>query len=116
MPATTASGHVQEVLSSNLALSASREYGYFSLLEAPDTMIEPEMLEKFRTSFAFDEKEKLLGCKSYPHSILNATLIVCGRFSWLYLPTAPSLWQTVHFVELFLVPFLRSTDFENDGQ
>ncbi|KAF7792479.1 hypothetical protein EIP86_003520 [Pleurotus ostreatoroseus] len=76
MPATTASGHVQEVLSSNLSLSVSKEYGYFSLLETPETTVEPEMIDKFRTSFAFDEKERLLGC--FPGYIFRL-LPVFGR-------------------------------------
>ncbi|TDL28861.1 UDP-Glycosyltransferase/glycogen phosphorylase [Rickenella mellea] len=59
---------VQEVVSpltpslafpSNNAGNASTELGY-SVLETKDAA-EPEMIEKFRTAFAFDEKEPLLG-------------------------------------------------------
>ena len=60
---------VSEVFSSNhLSLSTSRssgEFGYFSVLETPDSLVDEETIEKFKTSFAFDDKEKLLGCKSF---------------------------------------------------
>lgn len=35
-------------------------------METPDSMVDPEAAEKFRTSFAFDDKEKLLGCAFFP--------------------------------------------------
>lgn len=41
------------------ASRASGEFGYFSLLEAPDTIIDADVAEKFRTTFAFDEKGKV---------------------------------------------------------
>jgi sterol 3beta-glucosyltransferase len=34
----------------------------FSVLETPDVTIDPEVSEKFHNSFAFDERETLLGC------------------------------------------------------
>jgi hypothetical protein len=37
------------------------ELGY-SVLEAPDSALDTEMIEKFQASFAFDDKERLLGC------------------------------------------------------
>jgi sterol 3beta-glucosyltransferase len=68
--------HVQEVYSTiaqsppttttlstitqELPLRSGNDLG-FSILEAPEAPA--EMVEKFRTTFAFDEKEKLLGCK-----------------------------------------------------
>ena len=58
---------VTEVYSSgtqqSLAASQSQgtELGY-SVLETPDSAIDPEIIEKFQASFAFDDKERLLGC------------------------------------------------------
>jgi sterol 3beta-glucosyltransferase len=60
---------VSEVLSHHqLSMSTSRssgDFGYFSILETPESLMDEDTIEKFRTSFAFDEKEKLLGCKLY---------------------------------------------------
>ena len=60
---------VTEVYSSgthqSLTSSHGQELGY-SVLETPDSAIDPEMLEKFQTSFAFDDKERLLGCPCSP--------------------------------------------------
>lgn len=47
---------------SNATTGAQNDLGY-SILEAPDS-IDPEIVEKFRSSFAFDERETLLGCTS----------------------------------------------------
>jgi sterol 3beta-glucosyltransferase len=44
-------------------LHAQSDLG-FSMLETPDSRIDPEILERFSTSFAFDEREMLLGCES----------------------------------------------------
>ena len=56
---------VTEVYSSgthqSMASSQGTELGY-SVLEAPDSAIDPEMIEKFQALFAFDDKEKLFGC------------------------------------------------------
>lgn len=35
----------------------------FSILETPDWEVEAEMAGKFRNDFAFDERERLLGCE-----------------------------------------------------
>jgi sterol 3beta-glucosyltransferase len=43
------------------ASSQGAELGY-SVLETPDSAIDPEMIEKFQALFAFDDKEKLFGC------------------------------------------------------
>ncbi|KAI1797585.1 UDP-Glycosyltransferase/glycogen phosphorylase [Ganoderma leucocontextum] len=59
---------VTEIVSSR-ASSASRptsasvsgDFGFFSILETPDTMVDSETVEKFRQAFAFDDKENLLG-------------------------------------------------------
>ncbi len=59
----SATGDVSEVLTSSMSPSSSRfgEFGFFSILEKPITLLDPETVEKFRTTFAFDEKETLLG-------------------------------------------------------
>nr|GAT43674.1 UDP-glucose:sterol glycosyltransferase [Mycena chlorophos] len=53
----------------------------FSVLETPDTAIDPEMTEKFRNVFAYDEKETLLG---YFPGYIFRLLPVPGR---LYIST-----------------------------
>lgn len=56
---------VTEVYSSgthqSMTLSQGAELGY-SILETPNSAIDPEIIEKFQASFAFDDKERLLGC------------------------------------------------------
>lgn len=37
----------------------------FSILETPDMSADAETTDKFRTVFAYDEKENLLGCRSF---------------------------------------------------
>ncbi|KAI0095265.1 glycosyltransferase family 1 protein [Irpex rosettiformis] len=79
MPAGTTGG-VSEVLTTTPSLPptsrSSGEYGFFSMLEAPESTVDVEVEEKFRSSFAFDEKEKLLGC--FPGYIFRL-LPVYGR-------------------------------------
>ena len=67
MPAVT------EVVSSRTSSSNSRdagsasvsgEFGFFSILETPETTVDPETADKFRQAFAFDDKENVLGSKS----------------------------------------------------
>ncbi|KAF8649852.1 hypothetical protein AX16_005615 [Volvariella volvacea WC 439] len=53
----------------------------FSILETPNTVVDPEMIEKFRTAFAYDDKETLLG---YFPGYLFRLLPVFGR---LYVST-----------------------------
>ena len=64
---SSSSATVSEVLSSrHLSMSTSGsggDFGFFSILETPESIVDEETIEKFRTSFAFDEKEKLLGCR-----------------------------------------------------
>ncbi|KAI0724242.1 hypothetical protein C8T65DRAFT_733888 [Cerioporus squamosus] len=60
---------VTEVVSSRASSSSrpttstsiSGDFGYFSILEMPETTVDEETAEKFRQAFAFDEKENLLG-------------------------------------------------------
>jgi sterol 3beta-glucosyltransferase len=56
---------VTEVYSSGTQHSTGSNHGPelgYSVLEAPDSTIDAEMIEKFQVSFAFDDKERLLGC------------------------------------------------------
>jgi sterol 3beta-glucosyltransferase len=63
--------HVKEVYSSAVSspgpMATSRSPGTtdlaFSILETPDSMVDHETTEKFRSAFAYDEKETLLGCR-----------------------------------------------------
>lgn len=76
---STSVGGVSEVYSSTTMSSesasggASSEMGY-SVLETPETAVDQESTDKFRTAFAFDDKEALLGCKLFVPS-LSQTLI-----------------------------------------
>ena len=59
---------VTEVFSSGAHQSSTSSHGTelgFSVLETPDSTIDPEMVEKFQASFAFDDKERLFGCQCY---------------------------------------------------
>lgn len=47
-----------------LNVGGSGDYGFFSISQAPEAAVEPDIDEKFYDQFAFDEKETLLGCKS----------------------------------------------------
>jgi sterol 3beta-glucosyltransferase len=68
---STSMGAVTEVYSSTTLSSASRpggasaELGY-SVLETPEAVVDQEVIDKFHTAFAFDDKEILLGCKYVP--------------------------------------------------
>jgi hypothetical protein len=56
---------VTEVLSPGAHQSMTSSHGLelgYSVLETPDSAIDLEMVEKFQASFAFDDKERLLGC------------------------------------------------------
>lgn len=55
---------ISEVLSapdSQFTTTSDLEY---NLLETPNKLVDAETIEKFHTSFALDEREELLGCKS----------------------------------------------------
>ncbi|KAF8898479.1 glycosyltransferase family 1 protein [Infundibulicybe gibba] len=56
---------VHEMYSSTVGLPQSRSSCAgdltFSVLETPGVVVDPEITEKFRTAFAYDEKETLLG-------------------------------------------------------
>ena len=59
------SGGIADALTSALSSAGSKlmpDLG-FSVLDIPDGQIEQEVQDKFRQAFAFDENEKVLGCK-----------------------------------------------------
>lgn len=60
---------VKEVYSSSVPTASSKWSSTgdmaFSVLETPEIAVDPEIVERFRTAFAYDEKETLLGCKSF---------------------------------------------------
>jgi sterol 3beta-glucosyltransferase len=62
---------ISEVYSSGSKLwnrSGTSDLGY-SILETPSQPVDPEVVEKFKAAFAFDEKESLLGCATVSISI-----------------------------------------------
>ncbi|KAJ6501660.1 glycosyltransferase family 1 protein [Mycena vitilis] len=85
-PVVPSASCVREVYSgTTLPLPGSRASGLgdlaFSVLQSPNVPIDPEMTEKFRTVFAYDEKETLLG---YFPGYIFRLLPVPGR---LYIST-----------------------------
>ncbi|TBU34937.1 UDP-Glycosyltransferase/glycogen phosphorylase [Dichomitus squalens] len=67
-PSAHALRTVSEVVSSRASsagklpsASMSGDFGFFSILETPETAVDSEMVDKFRDAFAFDDKENLLG-------------------------------------------------------
>lgn len=79
----------------------SSDFG-FSVLESKD-LAEPEQGEKFRATFAFDEREQLLGCKwsctFYDTKYANGGT----RLPRLSLQVAADVWPTLHLFKLFLL-------------
>jgi hypothetical protein len=62
------SGGIADALTSALSSAGSKlmpDMG-FSVLDSPDGQVEQEIQDKFRQAFAFDESEKVLGCKQKP--------------------------------------------------
>ncbi|KIJ68687.1 glycosyltransferase family 1 protein [Hydnomerulius pinastri MD-312] len=86
-PASQSTGGIREVYSTHRSSSLGQasgtpggELGY-SVLETAEAAVDPEMAEKFRSWFAFDERESLLG---YFSGYLFRLLPVSGR---LYVST-----------------------------
>ncbi|KAI0662529.1 hypothetical protein C8Q70DRAFT_909134 [Cubamyces menziesii] len=70
LPAAHALPAVTEVVSSRASSAAGRaatsasgsgEFGCFSMLETPETIVDAAAVDRFRQAFAFDDKENLLG-------------------------------------------------------
>jgi len=102
-PATQRDGKaVTEVYSSgtqqSIGSSQGPDLGY-SVLDAPDSAIDAETVEKFQASFAFDDKERLLGCV-YAVSRLSTKWLIIGRFPRLPFPRPPHFWSSLRFRQL----------------
>ncbi|TFL03583.1 hypothetical protein BDV98DRAFT_649078 [Pterulicium gracile] len=74
----TASQKVREMYTSADESASSRSVGdmAFSVLDSPNTVLDDEVVEKFHSTFAFDEKEVLLG---YVPGYIFRLLPVYGR-------------------------------------
>jgi sterol 3beta-glucosyltransferase len=93
---------VTEVYSSGTQLSFGSSHGTdlgYSVLDTPDSAIDAETVEKFQVSFAFDDKERLLGCM-YAVSLLLTKWLIIIRFPRLPLPRPPYLWSSLRFKQL----------------
>jgi hypothetical protein len=88
----------------------------FSILETPNISVDSEMTDKFRTAFAYDEKETLLGCVLIFAPPRTRLLTRSFRFSWIYIQTFTSFWKTIYLNELFLFQVQRSSSRQNKGQ
>jgi len=118
LPPANSAG-VFEVYSSNtlpLSRSGVGDLGY-SVLEAPDTLVDPEMKEKFRTAFAFDDKEPLLGCTTFLTSLesLGSLTSFRNRLPRLYFPAVTGLWQVIYLCELLVLQIDWSFDIKDTG-
>lgn len=80
---------------------ASSELG-FSVLEAKDAT-EPEAAEKFRATFAFDDKEQLLGCKLSFFFSPSLKQTISYRFPGISIQNSAHLWSTIYFYKLLLL-------------
>jgi sterol 3beta-glucosyltransferase len=104
-PATQRDGKaVTEVYSSgtqqSIGSSQGPDLGY-SVLDAPDSAIDAETVDKFQASFAFDDKERLLGCM-YAVSRLPTKWLIIVRFPRLHFPCPPHFWSSLRFKQLFM--------------
>lgn len=62
---SSSSGGIADALTSALSSAGSKlmpDLG-FSVLDSPEGHVEQEVQDKFRQAFAFDENERVLGCK-----------------------------------------------------
>ena len=103
-PATLRDGkEITEVYSSGTQQSigsSGPDLGY-SVLDAPDSAIDAEIVEKFQVSFAFDDKERLLGCM-YSVSRLPTKWLIIVRLPRLPVPRPPHFWSSLRFKQLFM--------------
>ena len=89
-PATFISSPVREVYSTAASSPGpvNRSSGVgdmaFSVLETPDMLPDQDTADKFRSAFAYDDKETLLGCKLL-FALKNGSSSVFHRLSWLHL-------------------------------
>ena len=112
------SGGIADALTSALSNAGSKlmpDLG-FSVLDTPEGHVEQEVQDKFRQAFAFDENEKVLGCKLklIPFLSLRA-LTDLRRFPWSSAEVIPDLWSTIRFRKLFLFQVERPLGITNEG-
>jgi sterol 3beta-glucosyltransferase len=101
---STVGSGITEALTSALFSTGSRlvpELG-FSILDLPGSQIDPEVQDKFRTAFAFDDKEQLLGCKISTSVGTNELINALNRFPWISSANPSCLRPVVHFEQLLL--------------
>lgn len=84
-PSRTSSGNAQEMA--------------FSMLETAESSIDDDIVERFRTTFAFDQKETLLGCECFlieartgPHPFIDFT-----GYLFRLLPVYGKLYVSTNF-------------------
>lgn len=116
MPAS-GSSKVSEVLSYSTlgpALSGrfSGDFGFFSILEAPKMPIDPEVVDKFRSWFAFDDKETLLGCTCCYHNHAEPICLTEVRFPGIHFPSTTRVRPPLRFNELLRLQ-VYGTPFES---
>lgn len=66
----------------------------FSILDGVESgTADPVAVEKFRTTFALDEKETLIAGMSFPTNTMRSLLtLVLYRVSGIFVPRPASLW------------------------
>ena len=75
--------------------------GAFSVLDTPGMSVDPEMTDKFRSAFAFDEKETLLGCELALLSLLSYPYTL-NRLLRVYIQAPARVWEALRFYQLLL--------------
>lgn len=82
----------------------------FSILDGVESgTADPVAVEKFRTTFALDEKETLIAGVSFPmNTVLSVLTLILYRVSGIFIPRPASLWQGGHLDELLLLQVLSS--------
>jgi sterol 3beta-glucosyltransferase len=89
----------------------------FSILDGVESgTADPVAVEKFRTTFALDEKETLIAGMSFPpNQMLGLLMLVLHRVSGIFIPRPARLREGGHLDELLLLQVLSSPN-ENEGE
>lgn len=113
-------GSVHEIYSSPVTSfpdqsnGAPADLGY-SVLETTEAMVDGEIMEKFRTAFAFDDKEVLLACMPFPLTSAMSTNLV-ARLLRLSIQASACFWSLICVVQLLLFQVHWSPQSENKGK
>jgi len=113
-------GSVHEIYSSPVTSSFDQSNGVpadlgYSVLETTEAMVDGEIMEKFRTAFAFDDKEVLLACMHLPiTSVVSANLVV--RLLWLSIQASTRFGSLICVLQLLLFQVHWSPQSENKGK